>query len=129
MYFDDAIFVNQPTQIQANFSVDSVSCWGGSDGEATANVVGGTSTEMFIIILGQMVQVILYQMFTAVSLEAGEYTCVVSDDNGCSFDTTVIVSQPDEIMVTLDPFIFGYDAINDLHMLVVSVQMMVLLLQ
>ena len=110
----ETIFVDQPTQIQANFSVDSVSCFGYNDGVATANVIGGTSTgNVYNYTWTDGSGNIVSNASTAVGLEAGEYTCIVSDDNGCSFDTTVIVSQPDEIMVQLDPFIFGYDAIND----------------
>ena len=44
MYFDRCYFCKSTNTNSSEFFIDSVSCWGGSDGEATANVVGGTST-------------------------------------------------------------------------------------
>lgn len=89
------VVVTQPTQIAATATQQSqVSCFGGSNGTATANPSGGTPGYTYLWTpSGQTTQ-------TATGLTAGTYTVVVNDANGCSTQTTVIVNQAAQLSVT-----------------------------
>jgi gliding motility-associated-like protein len=63
-----------------------VSCVGGNDGTATANMVPSSGNITYLWNNGQTTQ-------TAVGLTAGTYTCQVSSSSGCSGSTTVVVTE------------------------------------
>lgn len=81
--------VNQPALLTASISATSnVSCFGGNNGTATANVNGGTPFYNYTWIpLGG-------NGSTGTGLSAGTYTVNVSDSKGCSTFTTVTITQP-----------------------------------
>jgi hypothetical protein len=70
-------------------SVVSVGCFGGSNGSATANVIGGTPayTYSWNTSPTQSTQ-------TATNLLPGTYTVTVTDQNSCSSTAAVVVSEP-----------------------------------
>lgn len=78
-------------------TVDSVSCFGLSDGEATVTVAGGTApfTYSWSPAGGSAA--------TATGLEAGSYDVTVVDSNSCMVTTTVVIPEPD----TLTTQVFG----------------------
>lgn len=65
-----------------------VSCPGGSDGTATATMtpVGANTTYLWNDALGQTTQ-------TAVGLSAGNYTCTITSDNGCTEIVAVTITE------------------------------------
>lgn len=71
-----------------------VTCFGQSTGSATVNASGGSSpyTYSWSPSGGNAA--------TASSLPAGTYTCVVTDNNGCSQTQTVTITQPAALSVT-----------------------------
>ncbi len=80
--------ISQPAPLSANINNTNISCYGGSNGTATATVNGGTAgyTYSWTPAGGNLA--------TATNLAAGTYTFYVTDANGCSNFSTVAISQP-----------------------------------
>ncbi|MEO8149104.1 MAG: T9SS type A sorting domain-containing protein [Bacteroidia bacterium] len=85
--------IDEPTQLVVSITPDPANCNGASNGEATANVIGGTPLYFYIWSDGQLTQ-------TATGLPAGTYTVTVTDYNGCSATKSVIIGQPTSINVS-----------------------------
>lgn len=77
------------------FSVKDVTCYGGSDGEATALPSGGTPPYSYLWSNGQTTQ-------TATNLVAGDYSVIVTDDAGNIIQATITVDQPEEIVIVIN---------------------------
>ena len=77
-----------PTSISGTISTSPTSCFGGSDGSATAVPSGGLSPYNYLWSDGQTTQ-------TATNLTSGSYNCLITDANGCQFLTNnQTVSEP-----------------------------------
>ncbi|MFK7784395.1 MAG: hypothetical protein AB8B56_04715 [Crocinitomicaceae bacterium] len=85
-----------PIQL-AILSTTDVTCFGGSDGSATAEAQTGTMPFNFVWSDGQMTA-------TASGLAAGTYTVGGTDANGCvADDISVTINQPDQIEANVTP--------------------------
>ena len=75
-------------------NVTSVSCFGGSDGTATVTVAGGISpfTYFWNTVPSQSTQ-------TAINLSQGTYSITIKDGNGCSSQSSAIITQPQTLAV------------------------------
>lgn len=73
----------------------NVSCFGGSDGTATATPVGGTAPYTYAWTPAGGTAA------TATGLGIGTFTITAKDANGCQAQATVIVSQPSALVVTI----------------------------
>jgi len=71
----------------------SVSCFGGSDGTATAAATSGFSPFGFAWSDGQTTQ-------TATGLSFGAYSVTITDAGGCTSSATTNISQPTQLQVT-----------------------------
>ncbi|MFM2385606.1 MAG: hypothetical protein RL660_363, partial [Bacteroidota bacterium] len=83
------VTITQPDAVLiTSLSLTDVSCFGGSDGTATAVAIGGTGalTASSTTLGGQPVN--------NAALAAGGYFISVSDANGCSDFTTFIINEP-----------------------------------
>ena len=91
----DSVSISQPPALGATFSsFSNVSCFNQSDGSASITASGGTSPYTFF----------WNNNATTASvngLDAGVYTVVVSDANGCRFNDTIIISQPQQLETAL----------------------------
>lgn len=84
----ESVSISQPTALVANVnSSTNVSCNGGNSGLAIASVSGGTSPYSY-----------LWSDATtnaaATSLGAGNYAVTVTDNNGCTSNSSVTITQP-----------------------------------
>lgn len=79
--------ITQPSLLTVSAAKTDVTCFGGTDGTATANPVGGTTPYDFTWNWPQPGQ-------TINNLPAGNYIVTVSDANGCTALTNVSVTQP-----------------------------------
>lgn len=87
----------QPDPIAIALTVDSVSCFGGNNGSASAQAMGGTSP-------------FSYTWFTIPAVfgptlgnrPAGSYPLRVTDSNGCIRDTSVSIHQPMPLTIQID---------------------------
>jgi len=93
------ITLTEPTSDLAITAIvdQQVSCFGYSDGQATATATGGTEPYSYLW-SDPMAQTTA----TATNLPAGTYTVSVTDATGYSVNTTIIITQPDELIVTVN---------------------------
>ncbi|HIL66311.1 MAG TPA: hypothetical protein EYG43_00300, partial [Flavobacteriales bacterium] len=91
----DSVFVLEPALLViGSFTIDEVSCYGGSDGEITVNHSGGTPGYSYSWSNLQTTQ-------TATGLDTGNYSVIVTDTNGCvDTSTSVTMTQPDSLYIT-----------------------------
>ncbi len=85
--------VTQPLVLQATSSTTPVSCFGGSNGTATANPSGGTAPYTYLWSNGLSTASIN-------GLVAGNYSCVITDANGCTTSTSINVIQPTQLLAS-----------------------------
>lgn len=86
----DTFTVSQPgAPLNLTFSHTNVNCFGGSDGTASALVSGGTGPYIYLWSLGSTAP-------TAGSLSEGSYTVTVIDQNQCSEQDSLFISQPSD---------------------------------
>jgi hypothetical protein len=86
--------ISEPAVLSASIIGNNISCYGLSDGSATVSVTGGTTdyTYSWSPSGGSSA--------TASNLVTGNYTCYVTDANGCSTSQTVSISEPTMLVVT-----------------------------
>lgn len=87
--------ITQPiAPVSATTSSTPASCFGASDGSATVTGAGGTPGYTYQWMPGSL------SGSTITGLLAGTYTVTATDINGCTGSTTVIVSEPSQIILT-----------------------------
>lgn len=91
----DTIIVNQPAQLQLNFSSLDVTCAGKANGNITATVIGGTPTYTF----GWSPS--LGNTATPNSLSGGTYNLTVTDRKGCTIAGSRTVNEPPALNVSV----------------------------
>lgn len=85
--------INQPNApISLSANTVNVSCFGGADGSIDLSVTGGTGPYIYNWSNGQTIQDIT-------GLSAGNYTVVVTDNNGCSASLVIAITEPSEALV------------------------------
>ena len=88
--------IDQPTNVFPNIVVTSQGCGGGNDGVLTSNPSGGSgvySTYSWVDGVGNNVG----NTNVASSLNPGNYTLTITDNAGCTFDSTVTLNAPTAI--------------------------------
>jgi hypothetical protein len=82
-------------EITLSISVEThVSCYGGSDGSATAEPAGGHPPYFFLWSDGQT-------EVTAIALAAGSYTVVITDSYGCTITDSITITEPPVLLSEL----------------------------
>jgi gliding motility-associated-like protein len=86
--------ISQPAALNFNIITTSVSCYGGANGVATANYLGGgTAPFNYLWSAGGASSV-------AANLPQGVYTCTLSDVNGCLSVQSGTITQPSSITLS-----------------------------
>ncbi len=89
------VVINQPDPIRINTTLRSqVSCNQSIDGSAEATVTGGAGTYSYLWDNSETSS-------TAVSLSAGLHTVTVTDQNACQDSSTINITQPNPLVVTV----------------------------
>jgi len=90
----DTVSIIEPAVLVIDsFTINEVSCYGGSDGEMTVHHSGGTPGYSYVWTNGQTGQ-------TATGLSSGPLTVVVVDTNACPLSSgTVTMTQPDSLYI------------------------------
>ena len=91
------VTVTDPPLLSLSISnIDNVSCTGGSDGQATVGVVGGTpdfaGNYLYSWSTGQITP--NASGFSETTTSGIPYTCIVTDDNGCNDVIGVYITEP-----------------------------------
>jgi Secretion system C-terminal sorting domain/SprB repeat len=100
-----SVTITQPTMLIASASATNVTCYGFSNGTASAVANGGTAP--YTILWSNA-----STNFDLTSLSAGTYTAVVTDANGCTYNVSVDITQPEIISVgtqSSNPTCYGGD--------------------
>lgn len=79
--------LNEPDQLDPNFTTDPVSCFGLADGSISVNVSGGVSPYQYLWENSDTTANIN-------SLPAGMYTVLVTDANGCTYLDSTAMTEP-----------------------------------
>jgi len=90
--------VTQPPLLVVNNNVIDVSCYNDDNGQVIVTASGGTPAYVFSLTNQADNQ---SGMFSG--LTADDYTYTVTDANGCLDTATVTVTQPNEIIISLNP--------------------------
>ncbi len=94
------VILTEPQPLVANISGNiAVSCFGGNDGSATVSVTGGTLPYAYLwdaTTGGQTDSVV-------VGLFAGSYGVLVTDANGCQDSTSVTITEPNPLVLSISP--------------------------
>lgn len=85
--------ISEPTAVVANISASSASTCNNANGSATVNGSGGAGGYTYLWSTGQTTA-------SASGLAAGTYTATVTDVNGCSSQTSVIIANDGEASTT-----------------------------
>lgn len=84
----ETVSITEPLVLSATLSQTNISCYGLTDGVATATVTGGSSPLNYSWLpFGGTT-------LTANNLSAGNYTFNVSDGNGCALNQTITITEP-----------------------------------
>ncbi|MBN2778297.1 MAG: gliding motility-associated C-terminal domain-containing protein, partial [Bacteroidales bacterium] len=86
----------QPSPLHFSTQVNQISCFGYNDGGAILNAIGGVSPYSFETISNNYNS----NESTLENLIPGEYFTTLRDNNNCTLDTSIIISQPEPINVT-----------------------------
>jgi len=87
----DVVTIVQPNQLVANATSVAVSCFGLSNGSAQATATGGMGPYTYSWSTGSTGA-------TATGLQAGAYTVTVSDQNNCTANVAVNVTEPSQLL-------------------------------
>jgi gliding motility-associated-like protein len=93
-----SVTITEPSAIAITATFDTVKCFGESNGAISALASGGASGYSFAFSNG-----VTNTTGSISGLTAASYTVTVTDVNGCSTATTITVTQPDAVEITLSP--------------------------
>lgn len=91
------INVDENNNLELDLDSTDVSCFGENDGSITSNVINGLSPYSYSLDGGAG-----QGSNTFTNLGPGTYDVAVTDDNGCSVSETIVVNEPDELILALD---------------------------
>lgn len=89
---DSTFTVSEPEALVINHAEIHVSCRESSDGTIDLTVTGGTALYVYSWDDGPVTE-------DRSALPAGDYTVTVVDDNGCSADSTITITEPSPIVI------------------------------
>jgi gliding motility-associated-like protein len=92
--FEFEIDLPEPTPINPGLEVFDLNCYGVNDGSLVFNTSGATPPYLFMINESDY-----FGNPNIVGQEPGDYNIEIIDDNGCTFDTLVTITEPDELMI------------------------------
>lgn len=94
--------INEPAPFANDPNLHMVDCHGGLNGWIFHNITGGTEPYTYAWD---------YDPFntesSAIYLYAGDYTTTITDANGCLYEQTFSITEPDTLSYTVDLFIEG----------------------
>jgi gliding motility-associated-like protein len=99
------VTITQPTPLTSTATAVNPTCFGGSNGSATASVLGGISPYTFSWSTSPV-----QTTQTATGLSAGAINVIVTDSNGCTSTSPVTLVNPAQLLATMNgsgPVCFG----------------------
>jgi hypothetical protein len=105
----DTIF--EPAPITNTPDVQDVSCYGYLDGWIFHNLQGGTAPYTYSWNYDP-----LNFESSAIYLYAGDYTTIITDANGCQYQETITINQPDTLSYSVELFLEGGLGVGEVQM-------------
>jgi hypothetical protein len=93
--FHTSLTINEPEAVDATIDIEDISCHGLCDGGINITSTGGTAPYQFTVD-GQSVNA------TANDFCAGNFELMVNDANGCAFQTSFTIEEPELLTATVD---------------------------
>ena len=90
-----SVAVLQPVILGQTFSINNVTCNGGTNGAITVTGTGGTTPYSYR--LGTSGAFSSTNTFTG--LRAGSYRVYIQDANGCAFNSSAVVAEPTDVSI------------------------------
>ena len=90
---EDEVTISSSSNLIVSIDKTDVSCYLGTDGTATASVIGGQPNYTYLWSNGET-------SATIINLEAGDYNVTVTDGNGCIGVQTITIISPPELQLT-----------------------------
>tara|TARA_B100001250_G_scaffold213982_1_gene183535 strand:+ start:9337 stop:15732 length:6396 start_codon:yes stop_codon:yes gene_type:complete len=88
----ESFSLTSPDSIISATTTTNVNCFGGNNGSANVSIIsGGTTPYTFLWSNGQTIDSIF-------NLTVGIYQCTITDSNGCQDATSVVITEPDDII-------------------------------
>jgi gliding motility-associated-like protein len=87
----ESFILVEETPIQTTVSINNVSCYGGNDGNASLNISGGVNPYS-----------IDWYNIDENNLFEGTYLYAITDDNGCTYNDSIYISQEDSLDVSIN---------------------------
>jgi len=97
--------ITEPSELTSTGLGTDVTVNGGNDGTATVTPSGGTPGYTYLWSDGQA-----QSTPTAINLTAGTYTVTVTDSNGCTTTTIIVINEPPSLTITSTPDTCGLNA-------------------
>ena len=86
--------ITEPPLLTASVTTINVGCYGESTGSVSVTASGGTAPYTYLWMPGA------YTSDNISSLPVGTYSVTVTDDNGCTANSSGIINQPDELQIS-----------------------------
>lgn len=94
----NTVLVTAPSSFTPVLTSTNVICYNGTNGTSSVTAITGTSTAPYTY---SWSTVPIQNTALASNLSAGTYTCLVTDNNGCTFSGTTTITQPPAAFLTL----------------------------
>ena len=92
--YTTSVTITEPDVLTENITITNVTCNGLCDGTATTTPTGGCAPYTYLWNNGMVYYVLTDSNATAINLCAGTHTYTVTDCNGCSFTSSVTITEP-----------------------------------
>ena len=92
-----SVIISEPTPVSITTDGTNPDCSNSGDGEASVTASGGTGPYEYLWDDGST-----QTTATATDLDAGTYTVIVTDDNGCTISESVTLEAPNAITLSTD---------------------------
>jgi gliding motility-associated-like protein len=97
---DTTIVITQPAPLTISASQVNNTCFQSNDASITLTIGGGTLP--YTIVWNPSPTPIANNISNPTGLSAGDYTATVTDDNGCTNDVSITITEPQPLTVTLN---------------------------
>ncbi|WP_035845706.1 SprB repeat-containing protein, partial [Crocinitomix catalasitica] len=89
-----SIYINGPEAFELSINSINNNCYGDEDGEAAVSVTGGEPGYTYLWSNGETTE-------TITGLAAGTYSVVVTDNEGCTIEGEVVITEPEMLTIEM----------------------------